>query len=76
MAIFYPDSKIQHDLVIITMTLNGRIERAYNINYHDAKIFMNIGSHSGFIFKENFYFGAFSDGFKTKINTLEPSDEN
>ena len=65
--IFYPAGLNYPDLFIITMTLHGRIERAYNINYNDAKIYMNIGSHSGFVYNDYFYFGAYSDGFKTRV---------
>jgi len=49
MKILYPDAKHMHDLAIITMTLNGKIEKVYNINYGSANIYMYIGSHSGFI---------------------------
>jgi len=50
MKIFYPDGVLETDLVIITMSLFGRMERAYNINYRNAGIYMNIGSHAGFVF--------------------------
>jgi hypothetical protein len=34
--LYYPEGVHYPDLVIITMSLHGRIERAYNINYNDA----------------------------------------
>lgn len=57
------------------MSLNGDIKRAFNLNYNTANIFMNVGSHAGFYFNDHFYFGAISDGFKTKFNYVEPSND-
>jgi alanine-alpha-ketoisovalerate/valine-pyruvate aminotransferase len=72
--ILYPAAKHHTDIVILTMTLHGEIEKAYNINYNDALIYMSLGSHSGFAFNDNFFFGAFSDGFKTKVQYMAPVD--
>jgi hypothetical protein len=36
---------------------------------------MNLGSHSGLVFKDHFFFGAFSDGYKTRVNQLKPSNQ-
>jgi len=35
---------------------------------------MGIGSHAGFAYKDNFFFGAQSDGFKTKLQSMESLD--
>jgi alanine-alpha-ketoisovalerate/valine-pyruvate aminotransferase len=72
--ILYPDGEHQTDIVILTMTLHGEIEKGYNINYGDGLIYMNVGSHAGFAFNDNFFFGAFSDGFKTKVKYMAPLD--
>jgi alanine-alpha-ketoisovalerate/valine-pyruvate aminotransferase len=56
------------------MTLHGEIEKGYNINYSDGYVYMNIGSHAGFAFKDNFFFGGYSDGFKTKVKHMAPLD--
>ena len=35
---------------------------------------MSIGSHSGFAYKDAWYFGGQSDGFKTKIQEMPSLD--
>ena len=65
----YKDAALNTDLVIVTMSSSGEMEKAFNINYNNAKIYMNIGSHAGFVFGDDYVFGAHSDGFKTKVQT-------
>lgn len=67
LQVLYSDSDKQTDLVIVTMREHGDLEQAWNINYYQSKIFMTLGSHSGFAHKNSFFFGAQSDGFRTKL---------
>jgi len=57
------------------MSLQGEFEKGYNINYNTGLIYMNLGPHAGFAYRDNFFFGAYSDGFKTKVNFMPPLDQ-
>lgn len=64
------------EIMIVTMDPEegGEYLKAVNIHYHTAAISMMVGTNSAFIYDDNYYFGTYSKGFKTKLNHVSSSN--
>lgn len=62
------------DVLVVPMTPAGNFELgALSIDYGFSPIDFNLAQNAAFEFKGNYYFGAFSSGFNTKIQKIEQS---